>query len=179
MQFQVDCPCGERIGVTSALAGGEVRCRCGKQVKIPSLSNLRRSAGQRAYATSTADRLRGMYAEGALPVEKVCLQCGDATEHVLPCVVECERPATRAGGLMRLLLVGLVAPLWIFWQANRDYQDAEARGRELVVKTPLRLCPGCAQRVRKSNRALLACVRQAELYAPLLDEYPQAAVSVG
>jgi hypothetical protein len=39
--FQVSCACGGQITVTEAQAGATVLCRCGRSLRVPSLSELR------------------------------------------------------------------------------------------------------------------------------------------
>src|SRR5260370_16144489 len=46
MQYLVDCDCGEYVSVEETAAGTTEVCSCGRAVVIPSLRELRRSAGQ-------------------------------------------------------------------------------------------------------------------------------------
>ena len=76
MDFTIECPCGEQLRVGTADAGGTKRCRCGEANAVPSLSELRRQAGQQSYDVNIADKLRYMFADGTLPPDNVCAKCG-------------------------------------------------------------------------------------------------------
>lgn len=178
MDFTIDCACGQKLCVGTADAGGSKRCHCGAINAVPSLSELRRRAGQQGYEVSIADKLRYMFAEGELPPDNACVQCGAETSSVLPCLVECERPHTKGRGFWGTVLFGLFAPVWILGALNREYKNPEVFGQELIVNTPLPLCSGCTAEVqrRKHNLSdLLCCV---PLYERLLQAYPDANVAV-
>jgi hypothetical protein len=40
-EFHMACACGAQVTVTEALAGTSLRCRCGRSICVPSLSELR------------------------------------------------------------------------------------------------------------------------------------------
>jgi hypothetical protein len=79
MDFTIDCACGQKLCVGTADAGGSKRCHCGAINAVPSLSELRRRGGQQGYEVSIADKLRYMFAEGELPPDNACVQCGAET----------------------------------------------------------------------------------------------------
>src|SRR4051794_36101257 len=45
-QFSLDCLCGRTIAVLASQAGSKVRCDCGAELDVPSLSRLRDLAGK-------------------------------------------------------------------------------------------------------------------------------------
>jgi hypothetical protein len=188
--FNVHCSCGEPIEVTAAHAGSEVACRCGRTVPVPSLSELRRSAGQSGYAAGIADRIRQKFADGRLPIETACVECGRETADTLVCFVECERSWASGPGCWKkfftLLSAIVVAPCTMIWAVLAllwFFKDdrPEVQGTELVVEAPLRMCGECQDRMQKSpgTRELTDLLRRAPLYHELLREYPRAAVVVG
>ena len=40
-EFSVACACGDQVTVTEAVAGTTLLCRCGRSIRVPSLSELR------------------------------------------------------------------------------------------------------------------------------------------
>jgi len=53
LDLHVTCQCGERISVTSGMAGTDVRCRCGCEIPVPRLGELRGQAGATSASQST------------------------------------------------------------------------------------------------------------------------------
>jgi hypothetical protein len=174
MDFEISCTCGATIRVSSVDAGGTKQCRCGNILVVPSLSELRRRSGQQAFCVNIADRLQTMFAAGELPVEKHCTQCGVETSNTLPCTVVCERPYTKGRGFWATALLMLLTPVWILGAVRRDHMNPEVHGRELIVNTPLTLCPACAAEARKRKARLRELLHRVPLYDQLLNEYPQA-----
>jgi len=178
MDFTIDCPCGKQIRVGTADAGGTKRCRCGTTNAVPALSELRRRAGQQSYNANIADKLRYMFADGELPPDNVCSQCGAETSNVLQCSVECERPHTKGRGFWGTVLLGIFSPVWILGFLNREHRNPEVFGQELVVNTPLPLCSKCAADVQPTKHNVLELLRCVPLYDQLLQEYPKADVHI-
>jgi hypothetical protein len=180
MELSVTCSCGKKIVVTPASAGDEVRCPCGEIRRVPSLSELRRGAGFSSYDVGIADRIRQKLADGQLPTEIKCVNCGAETDGVLRCVVECERPWAAGGGFWKHFLLFLCAPVFLWGQLGRDYKCPEVLGRETVVKTPLRICAKCLTKLGEppNARDLRVLLRAVALYDELLNEYPRATIHV-
>jgi len=178
MDFTIDCSCGEQLRVGAADAGGTKRCQCGKANAVPSLSELRHRAGQNRYDVSIAEKLRYMFADGDLPPDNICAECGVETSNVLECSVECERPYTKGRGFWRTVLLGFFAPIWILGALNREYNEPEVFGEELIVDTPLPLCPDCAAHLTEGKHNLRELLRRAPLYDQLFQEYPKAIAAV-
>ena len=178
MDFTIQCSCGHQLQVSAVDAGGAKRCPCGNVNAVPSLSALRRQAGQQSYEVKIADKLRYMFADGELPPNKECAQCGCKTANVLECSVECERPYSKGRGYWIAVLLGFIAPLLALLTMIGDGRNSEVHGQELVVRTPLPLCPGCAADLTLRRKRLIKLLCSVPLYAQLLEEYPQAAVAV-
>jgi hypothetical protein len=178
MDFTIDCSCGANLRVTTGDAGGTKRCHCGNINPVPSLGELRRRAGQQRYDVSIADKISYLVADGELPAETACIQCGIDTSNVLQCKVECERPYVKGRGFWSTVLLGLFAPFWILGALSRDYQNSEVHGRELIVNTPLALCPECAATSQAEKEDLHDLLRRVPLYDQLLQEYPNANVRI-
>lgn len=179
MNFTISCPCGKDVTVTATDAGVEVRCHCGNVNTVPSLSELRRAAGQSRYNQGIVDRVKQNVADRVLPSESACVKCGVPTGGVLYLTVECERTYRSGGGFWKHFFLFLLAPIWIWGQLRRDY-STEVFGRETFLDVPLLICPSCEMAIRKSRlaRARKALLKKVPLYAELLREYPQATVSV-
>jgi len=178
MEFTIDCSCGAQHRVTAVEAGRTRRCRCGNDISIPRLSELRRSVGEQPYLVGIADKLRRMSAEQELPLGPICMECGRQTSNALPCRVECERPYAKGPGFWSTLLTHVVLPFSMLMGAWREYSNPEVHGRESIVETPLRLCPDCAAKVRKSKRRIRELLLRVPPYADLLQEHPNAGIHV-
>src|SRR5215204_1880421 len=90
-EFSVPCECGAMLAVTAAEAGGALPCRCGRSVRVPRLSELRRAQGMDAGESSVRDTIARMIREGELPWGSCCAVTGFPTKDVLLFDVQCER----------------------------------------------------------------------------------------
>jgi hypothetical protein len=175
--FSLDCSCGHTMVVQATQAGTTVLCRCGAQVKVPSLSKLREIAGQHAYETSSIDVIHGMLQRGELPAGGLCAVSGDPTEDVVELHVEAERNYRAGDNRLYLLLSILVSPLFLLGLFQKPRPDV---GRETIVPTPLRVAAVYHAKVRRSGqRALKRWLRGIPIYAKLLEEYARARVRIG
>ena len=178
MDFTIDCTCGQQLRVGTADAGGSKRCHCGAINAVPSLSELRRLAGQQSYDIGIADKLRYMFADGKLPPNNACVLCDAKTANILQCTVECERPHTKGRGFWATVLLGIFAPVWVLVSLNREYMNPEVFGQELIVNTPLPLCPECEAKAKPRKRNIGELLRRVPLYDQLFQEYPNAVADV-
>lgn len=174
MEFSVECSCGQILTVRVTQAGTTMLCRCGAQVKVPSLSKLRERAGQDAYEASTIDVIYGMLRRGELPTGDRCAVSGDPTEDVVDLYVEAERTYRARDNRIYAWLGVLVSPILLFGLFQKPRPDV---GRETIVPTPLRVAAAYHPRVRRSGqKALKRWLRSVPIYARLLEEYPRARV---
>lgn len=174
MDFFIDCPCGRKIRVTAADAGGSAACTCGRQSPVPALSQLRERAGEVKYKVRIADKIWQLVSEGALPKGKLCADCGAGAEDMVHCLVECERswsPDQSAGFLTTLACV-LISPVVA--------GNAEVLGRNTVVPAPLPVCSQCKRQLQswRGGRRLRRLLWKDPLYRQLLKEYPRARLAV-
>lgn len=58
-QYLLDCTCGERLAVGDQQAGGQVTCRCGNVLAVPTLRKLRDLPTQAAETTTPASATWG------------------------------------------------------------------------------------------------------------------------
>ena len=177
MEYHVACSCGASIPVTAAQAGAEVECPCGARVPVPRLSALRTQAGLGAYESGPIDTIRRMIAEGALPWGKVCAVSGRPTDDVIELHVQCERSYSPRGSSPLVLYFW---PLLALIDGARS-ERREILGRDTVVCVPLRVAQDFHHRLarRTGQRTLRRLLRGVPVYARLLQEYPQARVTVG
>ncbi len=174
MGLSVTCDCGAKTQVNPTLCGSAVACDCGKMVSVPSLSELRRISGLASVPIGVSDRLFALYVDGLLPTESECVSCGCPTKEYLGCMVECERMFATKPSYLSYFLQSLFAPLWILATIRREYDNAEVHGRELIVKTPVRLCGECFSKSKMSPRICRELLQKSDLYAKLLSAYPDA-----
>ena len=185
MTFHYTCECGHQLTFAATSAGTLVPCRCGRQVKIPKLSDLKRLAGQPTEFISIADQLRTMYLDKQLPPDTHCMLCQTKTASTLECWVECERAKVYASGIgptvVTALFVNAILPFfgWIYLPPGAGVsRDAEAYGNDLVVRTPLSICENCLHRTSRTEASIRTFLRSVPLYRQLLDTYPGARVGV-
>lgn len=174
MRFSLTCRCGADIAVSAASCGADVACRCGNRIVVPSLSELRRSAGLSAFDLTIADRIRWLGLNNRLPQEPNCLLCGSPTPRIWNCFVECERPIVRKQTGWLSWLAAAVLPIWDWGQQMHRWNDVTAHGSELVVPAPLRICDNCFGSRRKSKNWRRNVVTKSPLYKDLLVAYPGA-----
>lgn len=176
--FHCTCECGYVLPIAASSAGTIVPCRCGKQVKVPKLSELKRLSGQQAEPLAgIADYLRIMYLEKQLPPDTHCVCCQSKTPEILDCWVECERTYDRNGkGWAMAILFVWSLPLYLLTKAFNRGVAHEVDGRELIVRTPLSICEKCLSTTSRNSANIRQLLQRVELYRQLLDHYPQAQV---
>lgn len=177
MGYAVDCPCGRSFDVQAGQAGSTLKCQCGADVRVPSVSKLREMAGKSAYEVGVIDRINGMIDRGELPAGGVCAVSGKNTGYVMQIYVHAEK-FHRAEDKKMLFLMP-VAWLLLFYPSfafGRRYRP-EGSGRDTWVRTPLFVDSKYHDKVRRaSQKKLKRWLRSMPVYAKLLDEYPQATV---
>src|SRR5262245_58505796 len=91
MNFIVSCACGARVGVGPGQAGTDVRCGCGRTIRVPPLSQLRQADGLPPYG-SAMDAIRELDRTDTFPEAMggdACLVCGTTSGDILDVTVEC------------------------------------------------------------------------------------------
>jgi len=179
-QFHVTCPCGERLAVTSGMAGESVPCRCGRRVAVPPLSELRRGAGADAYVTNAVEAVRRKLNRGELPAGPGCVLCGSPAHVTVVCRVVCERAFAGSqgedgGSFLTFFMFGGPCPL----RRKGPGRSGEVHGRDTDVELPLRLCDSCrssAGNLRRRRRVLRRLIAAVPDYQRVLDEYPEAEI---
>lgn len=177
MGYALECSCGRSFDVQGGQAGSTLKCQCGADVRVPSVSKLREMVGKAAYEVGVIDTINGMIDRGELPAGGVCAVSGKSTGDVLKIYVHAEK-FQRAEDKNMLLLVP-VAWLMLLYPSfafGRRYRP-EGSGRDTWVRTPLFVDSKYHEKVRRaSQKKLKRWLRSVPVYAKLLDEYPQATV---
>lgn len=172
MAYSVHCTCGRSHEVSAGDAGSLRECSCGRTVRVPSLGKLAQAAGEARKPLSPAETIRMLVAAGELPQGASCVRCQFPTRDVL----ECERPYAKSRGFWQTVGIYVFLPLQAAAILSRE--QPEVLGREVVVKTPLRMCLDCqplfdSGRRLSELRRLLSSVPQ---YDALLQQYPSAGI---
>lgn len=186
MDLSVTCECGVKTQVTPTMCGSTVVCDCGKSFEIPRLRELRRTSGTKPDIVGVADQLHVMFVDGLLPTESECVSCGCSCDTHLDCLIECERMYAKkqsyASYFLRCILQCILAPflcilfLSTLLLTKREYDDVEVLGRELLVRTPIRLCTNCFSKTKMTRKICHGLLQKNERYAKLLSEYPSSVV---
>jgi hypothetical protein len=178
--YPVACECGVVHQCPAGYAGSRFACKCGKRVEVPVLSELRAGAGQAVLSPDA--EIPALMAAKALPEEEDCCLCGCRTPDTLMLLATCEMPEAPSAVGQIAKSGCLLAPVLGFWgiliAAVRLQQisKAEATGRQVQLRFPLRMCQACAAEV-SSWDVVRRAMRRTPVYARLLDKYPECALA--
>jgi hypothetical protein len=150
MEYPIRCDCGQLVSVPEAAAGSSVTCPCGRDLAVPSLSELKRQVGFAAYKPPPQVIIQHLLAAGELP-PPACLGCGSNAGRTINTVAECERAWTKGTGIPGWIPFLFFLPFgWIVLRVRRG---ETVHGEDLIVPVPVRLCPSCRRRLPR-RRAL-------------------------
>jgi hypothetical protein len=184
--YSVDCPCGASVAVAATEAGSTKVCRCGRELRIPRLSQLRVASGLDPGESNVRDTIERMIRQGELPAGQRCHVSEFPTDDVLWFDVQCERAYQKGAasrrwmGLFTFLSFFTCWPIMLFmWLMYRDHSAAtvERVGRDTVIGVPLRISRESAAAVKKMSQSKLKnLLRQVPIYERLLATYPEARI---
>jgi hypothetical protein len=182
MNYSVTCGCGKEHAVEATQAGSTLKCVCGRSIAVPLLSKLRIAAGENAVPLNTIETIREMIRRGELPNGEVCPHSGRRADSTVYFRVQCERMWVRGNesaniGLMVVyfLLLGWIA----VFVASQKSRPVEELGRDTSLELPLRVSSEVSAKIIRMRRQkrLKQLLRTTPIYATLLDEFPEAAVT--
>jgi len=177
MPYFVDCECGKTYELRASAAGAEIACRCGLTFVAPRLSQMRRSAGEDAYAKNAMERATARIANGELPGPECCIISGMPTIDVLYVTVQCEQEWTRRpNNNVAMLLGALFSPWLAIAMRQRDKRPSSIHGRNSTLTLPLRIDRTEQPRLLKRHRWPAVKKLVAEHCEGLFEEYPEAKV---
>jgi hypothetical protein len=141
-EFRIRCDCGKEHRVSARSAGSSLDCPCGRRVEIPSLSELRRQAGEPAYSVKARWILGDMLVKKQLPIRTRCAHCERETDQSIRVAVECERVWQKKSydsptNVAIVLIFGVWG--WLFLR-RRDEREL---GDDVMLVLPIRLCEVC------------------------------------
>lgn len=183
-QYRARCDCGSEVPVERSAAGGTVVCRCGRNVDVPRLSELKRQAGE-VVTFSACDRVRQLLLNGGLPPDPMCRITQRPTADVVHLTVVCEQPRVSGGHTWWwLVFAGIGAFCVSWWMLPLYLLTAHRRtvivGPETVFRLPVPVASDRQSQVRDFKEAALReLLCTVPLYAELLSEFPRARVSLG
>lgn len=177
MGYALNCTCGHSFEVQAGQAGSTLKCDCGAEVRVPSISKLRELAGKSAYEVGVIDQIGGMIDRGELPFGGVCAVSGKSTGDVMDICVHAEQFQKPQEKNLQFLapfaFLMLFQPSLTFGRRHRPHGD----GRDTWVRTPLFVDSKYQDKFRRaSQKKLKRWLRSVPVYAKLLDEYPLATV---
>jgi hypothetical protein len=182
MNYSVTCGCGRIRAVEATQAGSTLKCACGRSITVPLLSTLRSTAGENAIPLNTIDTIREMIRRGELPSGEVCPHSGRRADSTVYFHVQCERmwvrgnDSTNIGStIVHFLLLGWMASLF----ASLKSRPLEELGRDTSLELPLRISSEVSATIMRMRRqkTLKRLLRSTPIYATLLDEFPEGAVT--
>jgi hypothetical protein len=175
--FHYTCECGYALPIAASSAGTSIPCRCGKQVKVPKLSELKRLSGQQVEPIiGIADQLRTMYLDKQLPPDTHCIFCQVKTTDRLECWVECERAHARGPSWLTTTAAFLISPMLYCLMVKKDYDNPSIEGRDVMVRVPLPICQNCLPTTPRSEGNIRKLLQSVVVYRKLLEAYPGARV---
>jgi hypothetical protein len=184
IEFSVNCECGATIAISASQAGGVVTCRCGRDVRVPRLSQLRTAKGLAAHETSIRDSIARMIRDGALPWGQCCAVTGMPTDDVMWFDVQCERSylkSERRWGIT-LIIVSLLLPFGLFLRLlgiTMLNEDPERRGHDISIAIPLRVRKDSQSSLRNwaGQRRLRKLLCGVPIYQQLFQEHKSARIA--
>jgi hypothetical protein len=179
MHYRISCECGDAITVSEGFAGTKVSCRCGRTIVVPSLRDLRRQTGQQQPTLAPEAEVGALLLAGLLPEEDHCVLCGNSSDDILRCRIECERAYTKDD-----------RPWWAWWLAlfaggatlgtiavHEHTQDQTTEyGKDCIFDLPLRVCDKCQNKI-SNKKDLKSTLRKVPLYGRLLSKYPNSKIA--
>lgn len=187
---KLPCTCGRVVEASTTEAGTRKVCRCGSDILIPNLSELRRLAGKHAYVTNPAELITDSLSKGINPSGDSCLCCKSSNPVRFTCIAECESFVVKGGksdpnSIPRLLtLLGsftfLPKLLLLFAGDNRDsFDEPTILGHDVTIEFPLMVCNRCARTGNDPRRPSVAknLMKKVPMYKDLLAYYPDLRLS--
>lgn len=189
MTYAISCDCGQSLQVTALQAGTTVACPCGQTIDVPTMSTLRRQAGETAIPQNVVEKIQGMVSREELPSNKTCPVTGLPADTKVYLHAECERTYTKhsgpTGGADRYF-IALILLGW-FWAAiylvgryifGRK-SSVEEFGRDVGVTFPLLIAATAQEQFMgtRNQKKLKQWMQSTPIYAELLEEYPSASVT--
>jgi hypothetical protein len=185
LQAFLTCSCGETVTARAKDAGGLTACSCGNSVRVPSLSELRKSAGADPFVTNPSEAIRRQHEQGINPAGDRCLLCGSSSAVFYDCKAICESShVARIDDevddvqLFRMILNPFRVLLWQL--LRRRVTRLEKRGHDVSVTFQLPVCDPCSAMTGKVIKVSTAkkLMRRVPLYANLLDYYPRLKITI-
>lgn len=175
--YPVACECTKVHEVPGTDAGRAIDCTCGRTIEIPTLNQLRASAGE---STSVIEiELFLKLQEGLLPDETRCLSCDVPTEETAYTLAVCEESTSSEPTLLKMIFAFILfiasAPLHLGLFSLNDREEDIHHGRTVKYNLPLRLCTPC--RKRTWRRQIKRYVLMVPIYQRLLAKYPHTKLS--
>ena len=151
-------------------------------IDVPTLSELRASAGQTSIPLDVIERIEKMIFDGELPItDGICPLTQRPANLTIFLHVECERARVVGGepSGLRMTILTLVFGWWV-WLPNtlQKPKPEEEHGRDRSVVLPIRLSHEGLQELSQLRQGKLRLLLNAiPIYSELLQEYPEAIVS--
>ncbi len=181
--YMVGCACGASSPVTATQAGSKIHCACGRTVDIPTLSTLRKSAGESATPQNAVERIKAMLQRGELPTGDICPYSGRPANDTILFHVQCERSWVRGGEMSPGKIIAYIFFLgWIgALIAYYSHRPREELGRDTSLTIPLRVSSDVRAMIlrMRGQRKLKSLLSHVPAYAQLFAEFRDATVSPG
>lgn len=143
LRVRLHCECGESTQVGEGFAGASMECRCGRQIQVPALHQLRELAGLPPVAADPVLMIYDRLARKELP-PRTCAGCGERSECLFDCALQCTHTQHATildhfgGTFSRAIAV-----------AN-SLDRASVEGEELIIPTPFSTCEACRRAMHLS-----------------------------
>lgn len=165
--------------MTASQAGSTFACQCGRSVVVPTLSTLRKSAGESAIPLSSIERIEIMLRNGELPTGDICPVSGRPTDDTIQFHVQCEKMWVRGGSSFWQVLAYVLFFGWLGLLIHQEPEEVERFGRETSILIPLRISSEVRPKIlrMKRQKKLKALLAQVPIYSQLLNDFPDATIT--
>lgn len=143
----VRCPhCDKRQSVTARQAGSTIRCTCGCEIVVGSLSELRSHAGLESYEKPASEKVLQLIFDEQLPTLKGCIHCEDPQSDLKHVVAVCERSYQQTQGQAVVGMIGGIP----FYLPLPAAETGKTVGRNVAVPLAFHICNSCCKRTQGS-----------------------------
>ncbi|WP_406699713.1 hypothetical protein V5E97_12720 [Singulisphaera sp. Ch08] len=171
------CGCGRTTTVSTPQAGSDVKCECGRELKVPSLSRLRMLTGRDGYESGVIDEIRRLIRDRGLPSMSICALSKRPTEDTVTVSITVPRffKNPEKDDWKLVLVAGWVGVFFV----NAFRKPVFEEEGSMTIEMQLRVASNQQAKTREMSQSRLRKLLRIEpLYARLLEENPHCRITI-